>query len=184
MNNGWIYWSITCLSVALFSFCYFAYNHRWIIIHFPKKSYQADLQKHTVQITKKRVTRVYWNNDAWHNEETELLWSDDDKANTLLHLITSWLALLDEEKVMEKKVSVQSVVLSLSGADAYISFDRNPFTKNQSTYSKLLWVEGLLKTVRENGVKVQAIYFLVHHQPLTDFHLDFSNPWSINGFLG
>jgi hypothetical protein len=84
---------------------------------------------------------------------------------------------------MEKKVSLQSVVPSPSGVEAYISFDRNPFTKNQSTYEKFMWIEGLLKTVRENGIQLQSIYFLVHHQPLTDFHLDFSNAWPISGFI-
>jgi len=183
MNKQSIYWIIICLSVIILSLGYFAYNQQWIIFHIPKKSLEDSARVPGNQITKKRVTRNYWNNDAWNTEETELLWSDN-KADTLMHLITSWLALLEEEKVMDKKVTLQSVVVSSSGVDAYISFDRNPFLKNQSTYSKLLWVEGLLKTVRENEVKVQNIHFLVHHQLLTDFHLDFSNPWPVTGFVG
>lgn len=182
MKKSWIYWVIVCLCVMLFSMAYFAYNNQWIIINFPKKSVVVDEQKNLVQVTKKPISRIYWNNDAWHAEEAELLWSENTNE-TASHLITSWLALLDEEKVMEKKVSLQTVLISPSGADAYISFDRNPFTKNQSTHAKLMWVEGLLKTVRDNGIKIQNIYLLVHHQPLSDFHLDFSNPWPITGFL-
>ncbi len=182
MKNHLLYWVLSGVGCMLFSFCYFAYNQQWIIINLPKKNATQKEQQNVVQITKKRITRFYWNNDAWHAEETELLWSDD-KADTLIHVITCWLALLDEEKVMEKKVSLQSVLVSPSGCEAYISFDRNPFTKNQSTYAKLMWVEGLLKTIRENGIKVQMIHFLVHHQPLSDFHLDFTNPWPIAGFI-
>lgn len=182
MKNQWIYWSSVSMSMMLISFFYFAYNQQWIIFYLPKRKVDTVLPQHDRQITKKRVSRFYWNNDAWHSEEAELLWSED-KADTLAHLITSWLALLDEEKIMEKKVSLQSVVLSPSSVDAYISFDRNPFTKNQATYAKFMWVEGLLKTIRENGIKVQHIHLLVHHQSLTDFHLDFSNPWPITGFL-
>lgn len=148
----------------------------------PKHYTTNEEESDAIQITKKKVTRVYWHNESWHAEETELLWSED-KAEIVLRLITSWLSLLDEEKVMEKKVSVQSAVLTQSGVEVYLSFDRNPFNKNQSTYEKLMWIEGILKTIRENGIHIQQIQFLVHHQPLHDFHLDFSNPWPITGFL-
>jgi hypothetical protein len=44
-------------------------------------------------------------------------------------------------------------------------------------------IEGLLKTLRENDIKIQRIHFLLHHQPLVDYHLDFSHPWPLEGFL-
>jgi hypothetical protein len=173
---------ICSVSSCCIALCYFAYNQQWIIFQLPfsKITHQHETKK--ISTTKKVVQRVFWHNDRWNTEETELLWSDD-RAENLTHLITSWLTLLDEEKVMDKKVSLQSIVLSPSQCDAYCSFDRNPFNKNNATHEKLMWIEGLLKTIRENGVKIQNIYFLVHHQPLHDFHIDFSNPWPLTGFL-
>lgn len=176
-NNIFIVTILACLG----AFGYFAYNQELLLFRFP--SFQKNsIEVPIASITKKKVNRIYWNNDVWRHEDTELLWPENI-SNALLYLITSWLALLDEEKIMDKKVTVQSVIVSPSQNDVYISFDRNPFTKKQSTYEKLMWIEGILKTIRETGTKVQNIHFLVHHQPVHDFHLDFSNPWPVTGFV-
>ena len=162
---------------------YFAYNRNWIIIQYP---YRTKEESFTIEecksAVKKVVRRIFWNHGKWNNETTDIIWSDD-KADTIQHLINSWLILLDEEKLMTKKVLVQSVIMSQSGNDVYISFDRNPFNKASSTYQKMMWIEGLLKTIRDNNIKVQQVQFLVHHQPMHDLHLDFSSPWPIGGFL-
>jgi hypothetical protein len=88
----------------------------------------------------------------------------------------------EDEKTVQRTVNIESVVDD-GGGTVYISFDRNPFDKQASTYTKLMWIEGLLKTIRDNESTVQQIYFLVHHQPLIDYHLDFSTAWPIVGFL-
>jgi len=124
----------------------------------------------------------YWHKKKWNKEKIDLLWTND-KAKNIQYLINSWLALLDQEDVMPKKVSLQAVLLSSCANIAYLSFDRNPFSENSTTYEKLMLIEGLLKTVRENDVKLQSVHFLVHHQIMGDYHLDFSNPWPIHGFL-
>ncbi len=130
---------------------------------------------------KKKVLLFFYQNGKERIEEKELLWpANQQKA--IIYLVGSWLATLDEEHVIDKKVTVQSVMLSPSYQEAYISFDRNPLNKESSTYEKLMWVESLLKTLRENGIKVQSIYFLVHHQPLHDYHLDFTHGWPVTGF--
>jgi len=110
-----------------------------------------------------------------------MLWTGD-KATNIQYLLQSWLSLLDEEQAMKKKVSIQAVLLASSDTQAYLSFDRNPFGQDDSTYDKLMWLEGLLKTLRENEIKLQGVYFLVHHQTMDDYHLDFSNPWPMYGF--
>jgi hypothetical protein len=98
------------------------------------------------------------------------------------YLINAWLTLLDEENVMSKKVTLQSALMSAHG-HLYVSFDRNPFDENSPTYDTWMWIEGLLKTIRENEPSIQSVHFLVHHHPMEDNHLDFSNPWPITGFL-
>jgi hypothetical protein len=84
---------------------------------------------------------------------------------------------------MTKTVSLQSAMLSPAQHELYISFTRNPLEKEKSIQEKWLFIEGLLKTIRENGLMLQAIHFLVQHQPLNDPHLDFSKPWPLQGFL-
>ncbi|HZW61067.1 MAG TPA: hypothetical protein VFF04_02480, partial [Candidatus Babeliales bacterium] len=97
--------------------------------------------------------------------------------------INSWLSLLDEEHIMDSKVMLQTAILSQSGQEAFLSFDRNPLPAECATFETWMWVEGLLKTIRENDIQLQSIRFLVHHEPLIDEHLDFSNSWPAQGFL-
>jgi len=84
---------------------------------------------------------------------------------------------------MEKKITVQTVLLSTSDQVAYLSFDSDPLSKESSTFDKWMLIEGLLKTIRENSVRLQQIQLLVHHQLMQDPHLDFSKPWPVDGFL-
>lgn len=177
--------SIVVYASLLTFFCsifYFAYNQQWIIV---KNPFYAHNEKHTIEqimTQKKKIKHFFWHQDAWRQEIVEILWSDE-KGHALSSLITSWLTILDEEKINLKKISLQSVAISSTKQEVFCSFDRNPFNKQQSTFEKLLWIEGLMKSIRESGIKIQSVRFLVHHQPLTDTHLDFSNAWPVEGFL-
>lgn len=158
----------------------YAWHRGWIIIKLPSVQHTTAGNEQLPQNFKKNITLYYWYHDKWQRENIELIWATDS-AKTIEYIANSWLALLDEEQVMEKKVTVQTVALTQSKY-AYISFDRSPFNKEQTTHDKLQLIEGLLKTIRENEVKLQGIHFLVQHQPLVDAHLDFSNSWPLNGF--
>jgi hypothetical protein len=157
---------------------FYAISKQWLIIHYPRQT--QVVRNETVE--KKKVWLWYWHQEKWKSEQVDLIWSSH-KAKTIKYLIDSWLNLLDEEKITSKKVSLQTALLSPSEQDVYLSFDRNPFTKEQATIDKWFWIEGLLKTIRDNGISLQGVYFLVHHQPLHDYHLDFSNAWPALGFL-
>jgi len=158
-----------------------AYNRGWVIFRFP--SYKTEVAQTVKQLRahKKKVKLIFWHKKRWNNEVVEIL-KTDDAAYTLQNLVNSWLTLLDEEKIMKKKVTLQSALLS-ENKEAYLSFDRNPFDETDMTYAKWMWIEGLLRTIKESGIPMQNINFLVHHQPMQDYHLDFSNPWPLSGFL-
>lgn len=178
MKTSYIFFiSIFSLSVGIL--IYAIYNDI-IIIKWPSKNTQNITQN--INSQKKIFKLSYWKNNRWNTEEKELL-SSQNKITTLTYLITSWLNLLDEEQLMIKKVSLQTVLLDASGSEAYISFDRNPFDKESSTFQKLIMIEGLLKTLRENNLNLNSVYFLVHNRPINDPHLDFSQSWPIIGFL-
>ncbi|MFC1841775.1 hypothetical protein ACFLYA_01765 [Candidatus Dependentiae bacterium] len=169
--------------IAFFSGAlFFAVYNSWIIFQFPSHTSEVYHQISSMKAEKKDFWLMYWQNKKWNKEKISLLLSGD-KAKNIQYLVNSWLNLLDEEKVMDKKVSLQTVLLSSCKSQAYLSFDRNPFEKKLTTYDKLMWIESLLKTLRENDIRLQSVYFLVHHQILQDYHLDFSNPWPMYGFL-
>lgn len=167
-----------CIPVIM-GILFFAFLQNWIIIRLPTT---ATHKQHAPTITKKTVQLIFWHNNKWNTEKTDLIWSEK-KDHNLYYLINSWLSLLDEEEIMTKKVSLQTALLVSSGQEAYLSFDRNPLDKERSTFDKWMWIEGLLKTIRENNITIQKVRLLVHHQPLHDNHLDFSKPWPLIGFI-
>jgi hypothetical protein len=160
----------------------FALQQGWIIIRSPRSIIAENYGSSSTAAHKKKITLYFWQHERWQQERTHILWSDDVQNNATL-LINSWLSLLEEDGVMSKKVSLQQALLAQSGNELYLSFDQNPFEDQATTYQKWYWLEGLLKTLRENDIKVQKVHFMVHHQPLTDPHLDFSNGWPLQGFI-
>lgn len=160
---------------------YFAIEHEWIIFRTPTRN-AFTINTHHIT-SKKQVNLFFWNRQSWKKETQELLWTEDTARN-IQHLINAWLSLLDEEKLLKKKIGLETALLSPSGHEAYLSFDRNPLSKEQTIFEKWMIIEGLLKTLRENEVSLQRVQLLVHHKPLNDRHLDFSKPWPLGGFMG
>ena len=141
------------------------------------------LSQSQVQSHYKKLCRITFSRRGqWAHESVELM-LNESRADTIARIANAWLNLLDQEGIIKKRVLIESVLMSADQKYAYVSFDRNLFDKSLAAYQKLLLLEGLLKTWRENGVVLQGIYFQAHHQPLQDYHLDFSNAWPLLGFL-
>lgn len=159
---------------ALAGILFLAYELEWIIIRSPLASPYSHNSAHGA--SKQKITLWYWHQQSWKQEVKELLIADDPekKATTIL---ANWLTLMHEEKVLPHKVGLQAALLSPTKTHLYISCDQNPFSQSQSTHDKLMLIEGLMKSLGANGIKVQGVYFLVNHEVLQDEHLDFSNPW-------
>ncbi len=163
----------------LFGLFLWAWKHEMIVFRMPHNS---RISSTNVCVSKKPTTLFYFSYGTWRSEIIDSLWGTDTAEN-LLYLINNWLTLLDEEKIMPHKVSLQSVILSPSTTEAFISFDRNPFGPEDSTYTKLMWIESLLKTIRGNTIPIQTVRLLTHHAPLPEPHLDTEVSWPLNGFL-
>jgi len=171
---------ILSLFFAVVGMLFFGIKNELIILNYPTT--RPELTINTNHASKKKISLIFWQNNQWKTENCDLLWTDN-KQQDLHRLINSWLTLLHEENSMEKKITVQTVLLSTSDQTAYLSFDSDPLPKESSTFDKWMFIEGLLKTIRENNVPLQQIQLLVHHQLMQDPHLDFSKPWPIDGFL-
>lgn len=168
--------------ITLFSFLLallvFAYQKEFIIIRIGTKQTTVEDITHAY---KKNVILFYWNND-WHTEEVPVLLSNHTISN-LQHVITQWLQLLNEERILTKKVTLQAVLMSYEGNELFISFDRLPWNKQTSTFEKWMAIEGLLKTIRNFDNSIKKVRFLISHQPMKDLHLNFINSWPIAGFI-
>ena len=173
--------TLSVLIGLLLSTITFAWYHDWIIINLPL---HATEQQHANvnKSYKKKVALFYTKNNKQQHEERELLWSSitDDAALTL---VQAWLALLEEEEIFSKKITLQQAAVSASGDELLLSFDQPPFDKDASAFKKMILLEDLLKTLRAAfGGAIKKIRFLVNHKPLQDLHLDFSQPWPVDGF--
>lgn len=172
--------------IKLLFFCFivgllfFAVNQEWIVIRSFTRSSQVENTLNKLRSTKKQMTVSFWHQGKWNTEALEII-TTADPAQTAQALVTAWLSLLDEEKITTNKISLQSALMSTHG-QLYLSFDRSPFEDSSSTYDKWMWTESLLRTLRENCSEIRSVYLMVHHRPLEDDHLDFSNPWPVTGF--
>lgn len=179
MNKNYYYIAIVSLICTFFGFAYYIINNEWVIIKLNNNKEKVFVKK----ACKSPFILYYWQNDQWHSESKELIDIKDNKAKTIEYLISSWLGLLDEEQILSKKVSLQSVMVDSTGQEVFISFDRSLFDKNSSIKQKWYLIESLLRTLRANISGIQKVYVLVHNQLINDDHLDFSQGWPISGFI-
>jgi hypothetical protein len=173
---------VSALSLCAFVLgaVFYGFQKKIIILHYP--SGQEEVPRSATTPGSKKVTFFYWYLHKWHHEMSEIMWPST-KGEQITQLLNGWLSCMHEERVLHKKVCVTHVLLDKQEQTAYISFDRALFNKESSTFEKWYCIEGLLKTVRENGIALSSFYFLVQHKPLLDTHLDFSNPWPVDGFI-
>lgn len=131
---------------------------------------------------KKNVQFFYWLNDEMHSEKIQLIFSDTSAIN-MQQLVSRWLQLIYEEKTIRKKVLLQTATLSFDQQELIVSFDRVPWNKENNTFDKWMAIESLLKTIKQADPTIKKVRFLINQQPINDIHLDFINPWPINGFI-
>jgi len=171
---------ISCFT-GIMGILYYAWQEEWLIIRHP--SWQSQTTKQSQLFTKKKCSIFTQQHNKWEQEQIELIWSDNDEPANIKTLTQSVLTLFFEEQSSRKKIYVTAVLKTNNDFECIISFDRSPFSKQMSIRQKLMIIESILKTLRENGIKANKFRFLANHQPLTDPHLDFSEPWPLEGFL-
>lgn len=179
MHNDWyrsplFYAASTGLLLGLLFLCWY---HELIVVHIPRQhpSLVTPTATH-----KKKISLFFRHTNKWYVETEEIVWGARDENIT--RIANQWLSIAEQEDIIQKKVSVQTTLLDASEQTAYLSFDRNPLKKEWGTLAKWLFIEGLLKTLRDNEAGVQSVVFLSHHHPINDYHLDFSQPWPVIGF--
>ena len=160
-------------------FLFYGIYNEYILIRLPSRSGVVLYEQPAIK--RKNAKFFYWSKGKFAVEEKMVLYSTDPLF-TLSELITHWLGTLEQEQATARRVSLDSLLLDRSGAEAFISFDRSPLLSSQSTFQKLMWIEGLLKTLKEAGLSVQKVRFFVRSKPLTDSQLDFNHSYPLSGY--
>lgn len=163
---------------------FFLMQRKWLIIQwtFNTESNETTLaQKETV--LKKDITFYWWKHEKLHHEKATHIWRRDQNAENIKQVINNWLGYLKGEKIIDPVIAIDSVVLSPTEQDAYVSFNQAFSWKEWSIYKKWHLIEGLCKTIKSTNLPIKNVSFLVNHEPLHDDHLDFTHPWTIDGFI-
>ena len=170
-----------CLLVGL---VYYGIQKGIIIIQMPWSvhNYSSGSADANQLQAKRQLMLYYWTQGVFKQEMVAVI-DADNKADTVRYIVTNWLAISEQAGLLSKKIGLETVMFS-SPQEIYISFDHSILSMDDQTYSKWMIIESLLKTLRASNMGIQRVNFLVHHQPLSDAHLDFSRAWPIQGFIG
>ncbi len=168
-----------CLICGILGILLFAFHKNIIIIN---NGQQIAVDQITKVTTKQKITFFYWNGHECV-PETLILIMNSSPLENIEQIISHWAQLLLDEKIIKKKVSLQSVLMNGKQTELFVNFDRSPWNKESSTFEKWMIIESLLKTIKMNNATIKKVQFLVQHSPLADIHLDFNKPWPIEGFL-
>ena len=165
----------------LFGIILYGYQKEWIIFIPPYATAIHESESKDQKLQHKTVSIFFFKHNQWHAEEINSIWSCD-AAQNVKTITNNWLTLLEDEKIIDKDIQVVSSIISPS-KELFLSFNKDPFIKQDSTYTKFMVIEGLLKTIRTNKIPVQSVRFLIHHQQLIDDHINFSISWPLTGYL-
>ena len=171
---------IAALCASIAGIVTYAWFNNWLII-----AYQP-CRTHTMEqssIDMQPITIYYalpYHRDYSTEERTII--TPEQEHERAFRIIQQWLAVLDESYILDRPCTVQSVSPSPTGHILYISFDRIPCNEHDAAYAKWRIIESALQSLYYNGITTQSIHFLVHHQPIEDYHLDFTRPWPLHGF--
>jgi len=168
-------------SLLCAGFLLFCLHEEWIIISIPTHQ-QISTSCDNSEYFKKNINLIFYKQELLKKENIECIISPD-ATQTMQTVIDAWLALLEEEQLLDKKITVDSVSIAPHNKIAYLSLSQNPFSVEQSVYEKLLFIKGLMATLRQLPFKLNSIHFLVCQEELKDYHLDFSEPWPLNTLI-
>ena len=180
LHSDVTYYLSISIVMLLSGILFYGFYNNYIIIRWPTRNVEVTA-KHPLA-HRRQVRLYYWNGKHLIYEDKKIIFSSDVQL-ALSDLTVSWLSFLYEEEILSKKIAIQAGMVDEQKQIAYISLNQSPFRKNQSTFEKLMMIEGLLKTVQESKIPITRIQFLVHHSPLNDYHLDFTHPWPVTGYL-
>lgn len=160
-----------------------AYQKEWIILLLPHQTddFQNKEETKNTSFSQKNIMLFFWKHEEWQKEKISIIWSPDLAIN-IKTITNNWITLLEDEKIIDTDIQVLSTVIT-QNKELFLSFNKNLFNEQSSTFYKLMITHSLLKTMHENKVPIKSVRFLIHHQIMTDDHLDFLISWPITGYI-
>lgn len=184
MKKSSIYFVILIFTFFAFGCGLFLMKRKWLIVHWVPSYKKSETLAETLEkqvVPKKNIQFYYWQDDALKSTEEPLVWLAS-KTERIKLLVGNWLTHLYEERVLGKKIRIESVALSSTEQEVYLSFDQSLFLPEWPIIAKWRIIDALSRTIQSSDLGIKTIVFLVGHEQMTDAHLDFSQPWPVGGF--
>ena len=167
-----------CVAIILFFI-----KQNYILFNFPNKWEDLKDEKVYNKVTLRKEVDLYLYKDGKrYSDKASVVWKKE-VAEDLKTLINTWLLFAYDEQETVVRSSFNTVALSQTGQEAYLSFDSSILMPEWSVFKKWSFIEGLLTTIRKASNSVRFVFFWVKDKRLIDEHLDFSKSWPIDGFL-
>ena len=170
---------IISLCAFLFGLLFLVVRRHWVILRWiPSSSIEASNGEGSLAQsakTRKEVALYAWKDDKLFKEGVRCIWGRS-ADNNIKNLVGLWLAFIYEERIISKRVQLESVALDESGQSVFLSFDRPLCEREWAIYKKWNLVKSLLKTIKTADVQIQDVLFLVKQEVMPDDHLEFSKP--------
>jgi len=147
-----------------------------------QRPYSVELARKSA-VSRKQIKYYFWKEEKFQTEDGTLICKKGNIAGNLKRLINNWITCLQDENLIKRNVFVESVALSSFNEEVFLSFNRPLLSKEWPVIKKWYLIESLFKTVRDAKIPIRSFKFLVNHHHMIDDHLDFSQPWPLDGFI-
>ena len=185
LNKKYVYAAGGLLLGIVFGLLLFFLKRDMLIIRWTgsiEKDHLARLKK-VASVQRKKIKYYFFKDDAFHHEDGEMIWRSSDLSKSVTQLVGDWLTILQGQQLISNTVFLKSVAFSFGNEEVFLHFNKTFLSDDASIMKKWHIIECLFKTLRGAGLRVQGVRFFVEDKLLEDDHLDFSQPWSITGFL-
>ncbi len=176
-----MYGIIAAVASVLAGSIFFLLYNNWIIISVSTPGFIKNEQAHVPIIARRTIALWYCQNNHLKQEKKEIFWYASVEKQ-VKSIVESWLHVMDEEGILEKPCTLQSVSMVNHTQELLISFDRSPLQRESATITNTLIIQSLLKTFYDAKISIKSVRFLVHQEPMADATLDFSRSWPLQGY--
>jgi hypothetical protein len=171
---------ILCIISMLGGVFFLALQQQWLIIHVVAP-YRVTNFNSSGDFAVRHINYTYHKHDEQRFHQQEIIW-DSDIQLCALRLISSYWELLEDEKIITSRVTVDTACFNDQKNELIVSFSHNPFNDQQTVAARMTIIEDLLMNVRSHFPQLKQVRFLMRHEPLIDNLLEFSFSWPITGF--
>ena len=182
--KSYFYKSAIGLTGVLAGIIFFLWQQGFIVLHIPWHNRLHNVALHkTSSFQRKSIMLYHWKNNKWYETSSTVLWDTQNSAESIKNLVNSWVQSAQDEQLVMHAFWLRHVAVTSLGSELLLSFSQSILVQEWSIAEKILFIEGLLKTIHTVAGDVQKLFFLVHDDYMPDNHLDFSRPWPVEGFI-